>query len=1070
MDEEDLESIWRTAHPDLDLAKTHPEQSIRPKQELQSTVTPNADTDSLLEEVSFARGLTLGEEIGRGGMGAVFAARQQALGRDIAVKKIHDSHKNTRAKNRFLEEAFVTAHLGHPNIVPVYDLQRTDDGDWLLAMKRVGGFSWKDLLHPKTDAQKERAKDYDRDRHIDILLQVCYALSFAHEKGLSHNDLKPENVMVGEFGEVLLMDWGLALNISEDPNAPTFSPSLQHKSSLQSPCGTPAYMPPELALGKGEEIGPWTDVYLLGAILHEIITGNPPHSGKNLISVLKAAAESKAPEFEKEVPEELQYIAITALAKSPSRRFQKVEDFQKALVEFRSHKESVLITRKALRDLVRCENSLAKKQSQDSLYPDFAEILASFTQALVLWSGNHSAETHLVRARLAYARCAIECGDLGLAQAQLDRLGPQLASAAALRKSLYQARMNQEKAMRSAKWFKTVLGVSLGAIVLTLTIGLIQVTREQEKTEQERAKVEAEKQFTDVLLKFAVDEKKETIRQRDIAIKRAEIAKEALDILVIEVNSKLSDIGGNRIREARIELLDSALEGYEKLRQTKDGKEKPIESIQAYQQIGSIQRRQGKLSEALKSFTFAEKLIAEQTKKKPSPELLKLKIACGITRSKILREQGQLSSSLTLLNSLLIDGRALVKKNPEIEDFLVELSSVLNGLAYSNELKGNLSGAIQYSEESLAIERSLAQKNEEKLAYQTNFAGSLDTLAKLYQKAGQIDKAIPMFKESLRLFRDLAKKRKGELHSERSLMAPLGSLGDIYRDRRDAKRAFQYYREVLEIARRLANKYPGSLDRQTDLAIAYNSLGTLYSMTGNYEQAIVTYKSLHELMEKNTILAPDNDDFKRLSAVGLAMVGKSSFALGKEKEGLEALEKSLEQTRMLVKKSPENKLWIQDYLQSIYILANYYKKKNENAKALPYYRELKKAFVTALRGNSENYQLRSQQIQALWLYADCCAKNGDDKSAIENYQLALGCAISLAKANPKKSSATKSISNVKSRMALYYYSKNDYDKGDKWMNEAIENLRVLAERDPRYNKKLEILKQTYEKIRSLRKQ
>lgn len=1076
MSAEEIESLWKTAHPSLDFEKTLPDQTVRPLPDLDSTVSPGPETPSQVEEVSFARGLILEEEIGRGGMGAVFAARQQSLKRDIAVKKIHDSGKSVGTQKRFLEEAYVTAYLGHPNIVPVHDLQRTEDGEWLLAMKRVGGLSWKDLLHPRDEEHKERAKAYDRDRHLDILLQVCYALSFAHEKGLGHNDLKPENVMVGEFGEVLVMDWGLALNIGDPDKDKALPEKLQHKSEIQKPCGTPAYMPPELALGLGDDIGPWTDVYLLGAVLHEILTGRPPHTGKNLISVLRAAAESKAPEFEDTVPEELQQIAKRALAKEPEKRFQRVEDFQRALSEFRSHKESVLVARKASETLKRCETQ-GNNLNRESLYSELAEAVANFSQSLLLWSENTVAKEGLVKARLVYAQRAIEGGDLGLGNAQLEKLDPGLNEVQSLKDRLTEARIQQEKTENSARWLKTVVGISVFSILLLLSFGLIRVSEEKAETERQKAKAETEKQIADdqreiaeALRDKAEKESKEAARQRDLALKRAEIAKDALDVLVVKVNEKLGSIGGNLIREARIELLDAALEGYEKLRETKGRKENPRELIEAYEQIGNIKRRQGKLKEAFESFKKAEQLCSELIKKKSDPDLIRRKLSCAVSRSTILREQGKLALTFTLLEGTLKETRALLKESPEDEKILGLLSSVVNGLAYSYELKGELKKAIEFAKENLEVEKALVTKDKEELAYQSNYAGALDTLAKLYEKTGRVDEAIPLLKESLGILRELVKKRKEELHSQRSLMAPLSTLGDIYRDRGEVNVAYQYYQETLDIARGLANKYPGSLDRQVDLAIAYNSLGTLYSMARDYERALVAYKSFQKLTAKNAILAPDNYNLRRLSAVASALVGKNYLALGREKEGLEALLASLEESRALVEISPDNTLWLQDYLQSLSILADFYSERKEEVKALSIYKELKGAFEKALKATPANYQLRMKQIQALYLLADCYRDNQNSQAALKHYELALGLALSLVKENPGKTGAVSSISDVKYRMAIFYFYEGQFDKGEKVLKEAIENQRTLVKDQPRFKKRLEMLEAAFEKMKRLRKQ
>ena len=177
----------------------------------------------------------------------------------------------TEPRDKFLSEAVVTAELDHPNIVPIHDLGSNADGALFYSMKRVQGTPWCDVLLEKSVHE-----------NLSILLKVCDAVRFAHTKGVVHRDLKPENVMLGDFGEVLVMDWGLAIATSlfRCPESITQSTSMG---------GTPAYMAPEMATGPMDEINELSDIYLLGAILYEVLTNAPPHFGKDPMDCLKAA-------------------------------------------------------------------------------------------------------------------------------------------------------------------------------------------------------------------------------------------------------------------------------------------------------------------------------------------------------------------------------------------------------------------------------------------------------------------------------------------------------------------------------------------------------------------------------------------------------------------------------------------------------------------------------------------------------------------------------------------------------------------------------------------------------------
>ena len=180
-------------------------RQVRPPSDVKNPITSSAD----------APDYELLDVIGEGGMGVVYAARQSAIARTVAVKMLKGDEEHTvEQRDKFISEAVVTGELDHPNIVPIYDLGANDSGALFYSMKRVRGTPWDDALDQNS-----------LDENLNILLRVADAVAFAHANGVLHRDLKPENVMLGDFGEVLLMDWGLARISAEFPNADAVSQS-----------------------------------------------------------------------------------------------------------------------------------------------------------------------------------------------------------------------------------------------------------------------------------------------------------------------------------------------------------------------------------------------------------------------------------------------------------------------------------------------------------------------------------------------------------------------------------------------------------------------------------------------------------------------------------------------------------------------------------------------------------------------------------------------------------------------------------------------------------------------------
>ena len=241
-----------------------------------------------------AAGHRLFEQIGFGGMGEVYRCGDDALQRDLAIKVLKaELHGDSGAEERFLREARLTGSLQHPGIVPVHHLGQLPDGRPCYSMKLVRGRTLADLLRDETDGA-ERVP-----RLLIVVEKVCQAMAFAHSKGVIHRDLKPSNVMVGEFGEVQVMDWGLAKELRKDeavqPDEAAIVETVARPeedtglSQAGAALGTPSYMPPEQAAGDWDIVDERADVFALGAMLCELLTGRRPYRGDNVHEVLRRA-------------------------------------------------------------------------------------------------------------------------------------------------------------------------------------------------------------------------------------------------------------------------------------------------------------------------------------------------------------------------------------------------------------------------------------------------------------------------------------------------------------------------------------------------------------------------------------------------------------------------------------------------------------------------------------------------------------------------------------------------------------------------------------------------------------
>jgi serine/threonine-protein kinase len=315
----------------------------------------------------------LGATIGRGGMGEVLSARDEQIGRSVAIKRLNKHDASEGAITRFLREARIQGRLEHPAVVPVHELSRDTSGQAFFVMKQLSGVTLAEVIDKLSFGEPATVAKFPRQRLLRAFAEVCLAIEFAHTRGVVHRDVKPANIMLGDFGEVYVLDWGVArlADGSEESGIAGIDTLGESETVAGSMLGTPGYMSPE-QIRNDPELDGRADVYSLGCTLFEILALQPLHPRGNsaIVSALEGEVDPR-PSLRpsaREVPPELDAVCVTATQLDPAKRFATAraigDEVQRYLDGDRDHELRKELARE---ELARARDAIARNSSADAI-------------------------------------------------------------------------------------------------------------------------------------------------------------------------------------------------------------------------------------------------------------------------------------------------------------------------------------------------------------------------------------------------------------------------------------------------------------------------------------------------------------------------------------------------------------------------------------------------------------------------------------------------------------------------------------------------------------------------------
>lgn len=712
------------------------------------------------------------QPIASGGHGEVWEALQVSLRRIIAVKRIKEdnltSSEQLALEWAFHQEALTAAHLEHPNIVPVYDLGQDEFGRPLLAMKRVKGSLWNDLI--RQDFRTLPTYDYLLT-HLPVLIQVAQAVAFAHSHGILHRDLKASQVMIGRHGEVLLMDWGLAMAYQPEQSEAANSPLFENRDSPlfhpTNPAGTPSCMAPEQTEKSPERLGPWTDVYLLGGILYHLLTGRCVHSAADSETAFRQASEGRVipPEQaapEREIPRVLSELALRALALEPRDRDLTAWDFAFALRDYLTGADK-------RRESLQLHAQVAEQlDSADIRYAALTEALNQLDRCLVLWPENRPAE-QLRRSVLGrYARAALANRDLTLARLQAERLPKDPEQQLLLREinELEEHQRRQDELLEQA---------------------YRQAHHERDIAEQARQRAEHMRSRAENLVQF----------------------------LLGDLHRDLWPIG-------RLDLLyrvaKKSLEYFDSLPESESTDSVLHNRAIAYLRIGDVLSDQGKKLEAGEAYRKARDIMRQLVEREPEKTEWNRTLADSHeSHGQVLYYQGNTAEALFEHTKALGIREWIAQRFPEDSAIHKDVASSRHRMGVVFWRQQDLQRALAFHLDALETYRRLTRDTPEDLSLLASTAWALSTLGNVHRDLGQLDEAVEVTREGLAIRESLAAREPNNTVRLDDVLWTRSNLALLLLLQSKLEESLELFRKDMELRRQLVKADPENVVRLNSL-------------------------------------------------------------------------------------------------------------------------------------------------------------------------------------------------------------------------------------------------------------
>jgi len=1000
----------------------------------------------------------------RGGLGIVSVALDTELNREVAFKEIRDDRvADATLRQKFWLEAQLTGGLEHPGIIPIYGLGKSASGKPYYAMRLIKGSN----LHVHVRAFHERVQqgktEFDGQSLRRILrrfLDVCEAISYAHSRGVLHRDLKPANIMLGSYGETLVVDWGLAKamgisSVSDSqldhdgsvmavPETPIRRSSSDAESTRHgSIVGTPSYAPPEQLSGHLDLVEIRSDVYGLGAILYEILTGQPPAAG-SLLEVIRTITTGKvrpARVVNTQVPKSLDAVCRKAMSLAPNDRYDTANELRADVERWlddapvRAFAEPVWI---------RCRRWIRKHPTLS------ATVSAVFLMSLVGLSTLSFIVTRN-NSKLEKLNLSLDSKNSELVGANqtLAQLNHQLDESNV---ELSESNLREIQSKKIAQQQSELALSTLNAVILDIQLGLKNVSG--------GANIRRRILSTSLA-------KLEKVASEVVSQSRSERStlKALLDLgeIILQMGTDSAASYPGQLATTKITSKDGqsaskiALSAYQRayeiattlLSQMPNEPQAKQDLLSCCRILGNLHLRLGDSETAAKYFeqclVTSEELVADE----PSNlQYQYLKALFNISYGDFLAKTNKITEALKAFQSSLDDYRRLLVLEPSNQIYESGLCTALEYLGGAEAAVGNLKLAAEYLKEcqERRTDRYAAMPSDP--MRRRDLIIALGKEGELHLEMGDLEKAVESAGRVVVLHQEAINQEPLNIQSRVDLANTLDRRAKLATRMGKSDEAIQFLSECMEIRERLAEKDPMDLFRKRDLSVSYDNLGKAEMNRGNMDLALALLRKGLQLSREVSANDPGNTFRKRDIGLSLASCGRVLLKQGKSVDAMECFTESLDLFKQLVDADPENKTKQRDWLIAVNRIADVHVADGRLEEALLAYQS---GLELARKQSQEKPEfVELKRDLSIWLeqVGDIYKRQSNASAALEPFTENLQIRESLLLLSPTDVRSKLDVAGALDNVGTVLGMLERYEESAEYLTRSVSLNKAVSDPDP----------------------